>query len=303
MSQIVTVFSQNILPIFLVASFGFALRRIVGLEKQPLSRLTFFVFSPALLFSLLVNSTIPAGELTQLALFAVSIIGIMGVVGFVFGRILNFSKHETIILILAGMFANAGNFGLPLNELRYGEAGLARAAPYFIVAGMVTWTVGVLIVSLGSQPPLQALKGLTRLPSLYAVALALFLTFTGLSLPKPLVDGITIAGRGAVPIMLILLGMQLADVKQLAQVKVAIPAAGIRLLIAPVVAFFLLRMFGLQELNYSVSFLQSSMPVAVATTVLTTEYDVMPEAMTTAVVLTTLLSPLTIVALIQIFGL
>ena len=303
MSEILTVFSQNILPILLVAGFGFALRRFIGLEKQPISRLTFYVFSPALIFSLLVNSTIPPAELGQLGLYAATFIAVMALAGFLFGRILRFSTKETIIVMLAAMFANAGNFGLALSDLRYGAPGLARAAPFYVVAGMITWTFGVIIVSLGSQPPLQAVKGLTRLPPLYAVIAALFVTIVGIQVPKPLVDGITIAGRGAVPVMLIVLGMQMADVRQLAQVKVAIPAVAIRLLVAPVVAILLLRLFGMSDLNYSVSLLQSSVPIAVSTIILATEYDILPEAMTTSVVLSSLLGPITLVALIQVFGL
>ena len=303
MQDILTVFTDNILPIMLVASFGFALRRLTEIDKQAISRLTFYVFSPALLFSSLTNSTIPTGDLLRMAGVASVTVVLAGAVAFGFGRIFHLPRQQIIVLVLAAMFGNVGNFGLSLNELRYGDTGLAHAIPYFVVEGILVWTVGVIIVSLGRQSWQAASKGLLKLPALYAIIAALIISTTSLSLPRALQASIDIAGRGAVPVMLIILGMQMADVRALDSLKLAIPAIGVRLLVAPLIALILIPLFQLNGLAYSVSLLQSAVPIAVATIVLTTEYDVLPKAMTTAVVLSTLLSPLTIVALIQLLGL
>ncbi len=303
MSEILNVLSNNILPIFLVAGVGFALRRLTALDKQTVSRLTFYVFSPALLFDLLVNSTIEAGELGQILLFAFVAISSMGVIGWVIGRVLNLGRQHTIFLILVAMFGNVGNMGLPLNELRYGAEGLARAAPFLVVSGMLSYTVGVILASLGTQPWQKAVCSLTKLPILYAIIAAISVTIFDLSVPTPLNSAITIAGRGAVPVMLIVLGMQMADVRDFADIRLALPAISLRLVVAPLVAIGLLGLFGLDGLTRSVGVIEMGTPVAVATIIITTEYNLMPQAMTTAVVLSTLLSPLTLVALIQIFGL
>ncbi len=303
MAAVFAVFEQNILPIMLVAGFGFILRRTTHIDKQAISRLTFYIFSPALLFSSLTASALPLAELTQLGGFAVVQILLMGLVGFGFGRILRFNRNQTIILVVAAMFSNNGNYGLALNELRYGADGLANAIPFYVVEAMLLWTVGVIVVSMGTQSWFEAVKGLLRLPALYAVIAALLVKFTGLAIPVALESSITIAGRGAIPVMLIILGMQIADIKQLDSIKIAAPAVALRILIAPLIAFMLLRLFGMSGLNYRVSLIQSSMPVAVATIVLATEYNLLPKAMTTTVVLTTLLSPFALVALIQLFGL
>lgn len=303
MADVLAVFTQNILPILVVASFGYLLRRVVGLEKQPIARLTFFVFSPCLLFSKLVGSSIPAAELLRLAGFALLSLTLMGVIGFGFGRILRFNRQETIILIMAAMFGNVGNFGLSLNELRYGSDGLAAAIPFYTVEAMLVWTVGVLIVSMGRSNLGESIKGLMKLPAIYAVVGAIVFSATAWTVPDALFSAIDIAGRGAIPVMLIVLGMQMADVREIEQVKLAVPAVGLRLLIGPLVGFALAPLFQIQGLNYSASMLQSSVPVAVATIVLATEYDVLPKAMTTTVVLSTLLAPFTLVAIIQILGL
>lgn len=303
MSEILDVLLNNILPIFLIAGVGFALRRLTDLDKQTVSRLTFYVFSPALLFDLLVNSTVEAGELGQILLFAFVGISMMGVIGWGIGRILNLTRQHTIFLMFVAMFGNVGNMGLPLNELRYGLEGVARAGPFMVVSGMLVYTVGVVLASSGSQSWQASIVGLTRLPVLYAVVGAIIVSAFNLTVPTPLNSAITIAGRGAVPVMIIVLGMQMADVRDLADVRLALPAIGLRLIIAPLVAFGLTLVFGFTGLTRSVSIIEMSVPVAVATIIVSTEFDLMPKAVTTAVVLSTLISPITLVTVIQLFGL
>jgi predicted permease len=103
--------------------------------------------------------------------------------------------------------------------------------------------------------------------------------------------------------MIIVLGMQMADVRDFADIRIALPAIGIRLIIAPLVAIGLTLLFGFEGLTRSVSIIEMATPVAVATIIVTTEFNLLPKAMTTAVVLSTLLSPITLVAFIQLFGL
>ena len=286
-----------------MAAFGFVLRRTTDVDKRALSRAVYFVFSPALLFSLIVGADLEAGEIGRLSLFAVLAICSMGILAIALGRALRLPRESQILLSLAAMFANSGNFGLALNELRYGEEGIARAAVYFTISGISQWILGSLVAALGKSSMKDALRRVARLPIIYAVLIAFPVFLFDLTLPQPIVSAVTITGRAAVPVMLILLGMQLADVRSLNNINLALPVVGLRLLLAPLVAFTLATTLGLTGLGFNVSMLQASMPPAVATIVIATEYDVAPEAMTTTVVLATLLSPITLVTLIQILGL
>ena len=63
MTDLIAVLLQNIFPIFLVAAFGYGLQRWVKLDVQTLSRAVLYVLSPALVFSSLVSSRLPAAEL------------------------------------------------------------------------------------------------------------------------------------------------------------------------------------------------------------------------------------------------
>ena len=302
MTTALDVFVNNILPIFLVAGLGFALRRVWQVDKQAISRAVFYVLSPYLLFSSLVNAVVPPQELIRLAWFAVISLSLMAGISWVVGRVLRFQPEETAVLMLAAMFSNSANYGLPLNQLRYGETGVAHAIPYVIVSTVLVYTVGVLIASAGRRPWREALSGLARLPILYVVVVALIIYGFQIKLPLFFIRGVKLAGDGALPVMLLVLGMQMADIRQIARWRLTIPAVAMRLVVGPVAGALTVLGLGLMGQSRASSLLEASMPIAVVTTILATEYDLYPEAIAGMVVLSTLLSPFTITAVIQWFG-
>lgn len=300
---IIEVLSQNILPIFLVAGLGFWLRRYKGVETRPVASAVFNGFSPALVFAALVGSQLPIVQLGQLALFALLSIAVMGLLGFITGRLMRLEKIDVAVLVIALMFVNGGNYGLTLNQLRYGEAGLSLAIVYYIMSTILTYTAGVLIVSMGRIPWRDSLKGLARVPAIYAVGLAVLVYSLQIPVPGPLMSAIDVAASGAIPAMILVLGMNLADLKGMGQLRLTLPAVSLRLLVGPVVAVGVAALIGLEGLGRSVSIIEASMPSAVMTTVLATEYDAKPATMTGIVVLSTLLSPITLSLLINILKL
>lgn len=303
MLDILSVLVQNILPIFIVAGFGFALRRWVGLDKQALSRVVLYCLSPSLVFSSLVNSRLAAAELGELALFALLTIAAMAFIGFLLARLLRLSRMETLLLMVTLMFVNGGNYGLTLNELRYGSPGLARAVVYYTTSTLVLYTVGIWMASMGRLSPRQALGRLLRLPPVYAAVAAVFVYSLQLTVPAPLLRGIEIAGTGAIPVMLLVLGMQMADLRGVRELRLALPVVPAKLILGPLVGLGIATLLGLEGLGRSTSIIEASMPTAVFTIVLATEFDMQPTTVTGIVVLTNLLSPLTVATAITLLGL
>ena len=303
MTDIVFVLTQNILPIFIVAAFGFALQRWIGVEKRPLSTIVLNVLSPCLVFSSLVGSKLPGDELVSLALFTVLAVLLMSGVAYLSARVLRLGRTETIALMVVTMFVNGGNYGLTLNQLRYGDPGLARAVVYYTTSTVILYTIGIFISSMGEMPWREALRRLLRFPAVYAAVLAVVVYSFNIPLPAPLLRGIEVAGAGAIPVMLLVLGMQLADLKTVASLRLALPAIGLRLLIGPLIGLLVATVLGLSGLGRSTSIIESSMPPAVFTIILATEFELEPTAVTSIVMVTTLLSPLTIATTITLLGL
>lgn len=304
MAVFFAVITQNILPIFLVAAAGYALRRWRAPDPRVLSSVVLNVFSPALVFSSLVNSRIPGGELLELGIFAVLMIAGMGLLALLAARVLRLARPEMAALLVVVMFANTGNYGLTLVQLRYGDAGMARAVVYYTVSTMLVYTVGIFVASLGTVPWRSALGRTLRMPAFYATVAAVLVYSLNIPMPAPLMSAVDIAAQGAIPVMLLVLGMQLADLQPgTINLRLTMPALGLRLLVAPLVAAGLATALGLSGLTRSAAVIEASMPTAVLTIILATEFGLPAGAVTSIVVLGTLISPVTVAAAIALLGL
>lgn len=297
------VLTQNILPIFLVASFGFLLRRRFNLDIRTLSRIVFLVLSPCLVFSSLANSKLPSGELVVLVGFSALNILAIGGLAFIVARLFRLGRVETATMLIVTMFVNGGNFGLTLLQLRYGDEGLSRGVVYYVTSTVMVYTVGVLIASLGHVNWRDTLRRIMRLPAVYAALLAILVYSFHIPIPGPIMSGVTIAGSGAIPVMLLVLGMQIADLQPEDSSRFVWPATGLRLIGGPLVGLGIASVLGLQGVGRSAMIIESAMPAAVINLILATEFGLPASTVARIVVFSTLISPLTIAATITILSL
>lgn len=302
-NNILAVFTQNILPIFIVAGCGFALQKWQTLDKRTLSKVTLYILSPALVFSSLVNSQLETSELGSLFIFTILVMATMAILAFVSARLMRFSRRETAALVITVVFVNGGNYGLTLNQLRYGDVGLGLAVVYYATSTVLVYSAGIFIASMGRMHWKAALKRLLGLPPIYAAVGAILVYLFAIPVPTPLMSAIEIMGRGAIPVMLLVLGMQMADMQGNGGWRLTVPAIGLRLLIAPVIAVLVAGLVGLTGLSRSVGIIEASMPTAVISIILATEFELQPTAVTSIVIGSTLLSPITLSLAITLLGL
>ncbi|CUS02447.2 conserved membrane protein of unknown function [Candidatus Promineifilum breve] len=303
MNVFLHVLTQNILPIMLVVSFGYLLRRRLALDSGTLSSVIFYILSPCLVFSSLATSNLPADELAVLVAFSAVSILVTGGLALVLARLLHLDRAALATLLIVAMFVNAGNYGLTLLQLRYGDEGLARGVVYYVTSTIMAYTLGVAIASLGRVSWRATGQRIVRLPAVYAVLLAIVVYAFRLPVPAPLMNGITIAGSGAIPLMLVALGMQIADMQPEADGRLVWPAVGLRLLGGPLVGIAIAALLGLQGAGRSAMIIESAMPAAVINLILAAEFGLPTSTVARIVVFSTLISPLTIAAAITVLGL
>ena len=298
MSELFSLFFNNLFPILLVALIGFTLAKILKIYPRPLSQVIFYIFSPVLVFKLITQSQLSNQDILRTLIFTVLLILLVGLLSWLLAKILRLDRRTMAAVLITAMFMNAGNYGLPLTSFAFGETALAFASVFFVVNAMLANTLGIVIASSGTMSVWAAIKGLVKFPAIYALVLGvLFLQFSW-KLPSGLDRTVTLLSNAAIPSMLVLLGMQLVNIKLDGQLRPLILTSGMRLLIAPLIAFGLSQLFGMTGASYQAVTIESAMPVAVTTTILATEFDAEPTFVTTAVLVTTLLSPLTLTPLL-----
>lgn len=290
-----------ILPIVLVAGVGFLLARTVRVDARPLSRLMLYFFTPALVFASTYRTEL-TGEYASIAAFALAITALMGLVTALFVKGMRYDRLTASAFALGVLFVNAGNYGLPLILFAYGEAGLARAAFYFTMSAILAQTLAIFIAARGRASARDALWNVFKMPLVYAMTLGLIFNQTGWAIPAPLMKAIDLASGAAVPVMLTILGIELAGAT-VANDRATIGLATFaKLILTPLLAFPLAALMGLSGLTRAVCIVEASMPTAVMASIIAVEFDARPRLVTGIVFVSTLCSVVTLTVLLAILS-
>ena len=140
----------------------------------------------------------------------------------------------------------------------------------------------------------QALAGVTRVPTIYAVTAAGLVLWLHLPVPDAVLRPVTLLSDAALPLMILVLGMQLERAVWPERVSVVATAVVLSLVVTPLLGWGVARLLGLEGAAFQAAVIQASMPAAVVTTILALQYEVAPGFVTSVVVVSTLLSPFTL---------
>jgi predicted permease len=295
-----------LLPVFLVAAVAALAQARLRLNVQTLSRAGFYLFAPALVFDSLVSSDVSGTEFIRIAAVLLLATLILWILGQAAARLLGLQGPTQAAFLAAILLMNGGNYGLPVTLFAFGEAGLARATLFFTVSALITSSLGVYLTARGRASARLALRRVAGVPLVYAAALGLFFNLASVPLPEPLLKAVGLLGQAAVPTMLLVLGLKLADTFQSERSTLHLPALGVvavtRLLLAPALAWVLAAGIGLNGLARDVVTLESAMPTAVMTTILATEFESDPPFAALCVLVTTLASLPTVAILLNLLA-
>jgi hypothetical protein len=292
LNDLIRLFIDNILPVFIVAGLGYLAAQRFKASPRVLSQLTFNIFSPCLLFVLLTQNPLAGQVVLKMILFVAVLITVSGLLAYFVGRALRLERNMLAGLMLVSMFMNAGNFGLPVTQFAFGDEALAYASLFFVAMAIFTYSIGTVIASMGSTSLKDSLLNLLKIPTIYAIPIALLFGQFNWHLPVSLSRPVELLADATIPSMLIVLGMQLQTARWSGGVRALSAALVIRMVAMPVVAFFISPFFGWQGVAYQAVMLESAMPAAVITTMLATEFGTAPSFVAFTVFAGTLLSPL-----------
>jgi predicted permease len=296
--ELFNTFANNLLPIMLIAAAGYVLGKTLTVDSRTIGRIVFYIFSPLLVFNLMVTSQLNLQQALTTVEYTIAVIVIMGTIAFILGKLFRLERAHLLAVILTVAFGNTGNYGLPLVKFAFGDEALAVASIFYVTTTILFNTVGVVIASLGHLDLKSAILGVFKLPILYAVAMALIIKGFGIQIPLPLSRTIEIAANGAIPAMIILLGLELTRIEWTHSLRATGLGVAAKLLIGPLIGLLLASLFGLQGHARQGSVIEAAMPAAVATTVVATEYNLEPSLVTAIVFFGTIFSPLTLTPLI-----
>ena len=296
------LFVQVILPVFLIAAAGFAFERKSGSDIRALANSALYLFAPCLVFSALMKRSVEGDTFGRLAVFMVLYTALLCLLAFGFARWRKFDGNTTRAFTLSTAMMNIGNFGLPLVFFAYGEAALNISVVLFVLFNIPLGTVAIVIAQGQGVKWQEALANTLKIPIFYGVALAISCKLLDWHPPEFLLRAADLLGQAAIPVMLVLLGMQLSRSKLHQNWGFFTVATLIRLLVGPLLAIALVHILDLDGLTRKIVILQTSTPSAVMPLLYTIRFGTRPDLVSGTILLSTLCSAFTLTVLLYWLG-
>jgi len=249
-------FANVVLPVALCVLTGVALARLgVPFDRKMIGGLVQTVGYPTLIISNLSAGHVALKPfLTTGAAAAAAIAVFVCAAGLFLWRM----RLPLRAFIAPMTLNNAGNIGLPVAVLSFGDEGLSYALAFMIVVMIGVFTYGTWV-----PKGRVSVRGILTSPVIYAIVVALLLLYFQVKLPKPLASGFDILGGIAIPLMLLILGHSLASLR-LSSLRRGLVLAGFHLAMGAITGFALAALFGFTGTQRAVFILMTLMPVAVS---------------------------------------
>jgi predicted permease len=263
-------------PMFAITAVGYLAGRRLKPDLSHANKLNMDIFVPALIFAALASKDFQIGE--YLPLFAATALVVVGsgLGGWALARATGIAPKTFVPPM---MFNNAGNLGLPLAVLAFGDAALAPAVVIFMVSNLAHFTFGAWLLD-------HRVKLLTiwRVPSVLATIAGLAVGLVGLEVWPPLLMAVKMLGDISIPLMLLALGVRLAE-SQIGAIRIGLLGAVARPLLGMVLAGLVLLMIELPARERAMLMVFGALPPAVLNYMFAERYGQEPDKVASMVLL------------------
>lgn len=296
------------LPVFAIMAAGWLAGHFGVLGPQGSETLNRFVYYAALPALFLVSmAKAPVADIfnwnfigaffgAQIATFVIAV----AVGRFLFpGRLAQTALHG-----MSAMFSNTGYMGIPLLILAFGEEGILPAAIATVINGALNLALAIALIELDlarKAGPLSALRdavtGMVKSPLVLSALAGLGLSATGLPLPTPVENFCNTIGDAASPTALFAIGLFMVG----RQVTAGLGEVGwlvfLKLIVNPAIALLLiLAFFPMDPIWVAATVIMSALPTGGLVFILAQKYDIYLQRATSVILISTVLSVLTLSA-------
>ncbi len=275
-----------VLPVLAVTALGFfyGRRQPTAPDMDFVNRANVNIFCPALIFSALLEHPVSLGSGWALVAAGVLVVLLPGV--FLFW--LRPAGVSRPAFLVAGMFRNTGNIGIPLMMLAYGRDLLGDIVLLFVLSNCLHFSLGLFLLSAKSNRWLWL-----RNPNVWATILGLTLAPWQHVVPDFVSTSVEMAGQITIPMMLFSLGVRLSHDK-ITQISLALKINLLYLLTGALALPIIIWLLPLTPEWTRMIVLSGMLPPAVLNYLLCEQYRVDPQTVASVVLLGNVLSVITV---------
>ncbi len=302
MQYMLTVFTDNILPVFFLIMLGFLLGKKIKLDPSVLTSLNFYIIIPSFMFVMLTETDLP-DNVAFILVAATIMLVINALLGMLISKARSFDNVMSRSFASSLMFYNSGNIGIPLITLVFSDhqnksaLGIALAVQIsvLLVQNISINTVGFILANHRSGSLKESIVKVFKMPIIYSIALALCLKYFSFD-PQSLSiwPALVYAKDAMVAIALLTLGIQLASTSIKSLRADVFLSSALRLVGGPIAALIIIWFMRFDGIVAQAFLISSSVPTAVNTALIAIECKTNPEFASQTVMVSTVISAITL---------
>ena len=279
---------EVLFPVFFIVGVGYFLgKKNPKLDTSFITNFAANIGTPAMVFYSITTTGITFEIFTHYFWYALLAISGFALTGIIFLFVL---KKEIIRELPPFILPNTGNMGLPICLFAYGSQGLGVAAAISSLVILFHFTLGVFLASRKFD-----LNLIIKSPPFYAIVISVFFLYFEIESPVYIINLTMMLTYTAIFLILMSLGIALTRFKVFSFQSALISSIG-RVIIGPVIGFFIIKLFNLSGFAAGVLLIQCSMPSAVLTYLVGSMYSPkkIVDSVASMIVVSTVMSFITI---------
>ncbi|MCD9021445.1 AEC family transporter [Cohnella silvisoli] len=296
---------NNVLPLSIIIGLGILLHRIFNLDILTLSKLNFYLFSPAIMFELLYGTAISLQLFGQVLLFFIVFMLAQYALLEVVVRLRKYDGGKRAAMRNSVLFYNSANYGIPINQLAFAGNAYTLSVQIIIMMmqSLVPNTYGIYSVNAHKANWREIRKVILSMPVIYVIPIAFLLRGYHVPLPGFLTISIGYLSNAFIGTALFTLGVQLGTMKGTISRKLALDvgiASALRLLVGPLLAWGVVLLLDLHGMMAAALIVSSAVPTSLSSVLLAVEFDNERDFASQTVLVTTALSIVTVTGVIYL---
>ena len=302
MAYFMHILLNNVVPLSLLIGLGFSLQKAFKLDIKTLSKLNFYMFSPAIMFQMLYESQLSMKIMGQVLLFFFTFLFVLAAVTEAVIRLRGYKGGMRSAMRNSVIFYNSANYAIPLNQLVFVGDPFTLSIQIIIMMmqSLIPNTYGVYSVNAHKQTLRGIMKTIFSMPVVYVIPIALLMRWFQIPVPEPAYITIDYIAKGFIATALVTLGVQLGTMKWSWNFSDVAISNALRLCVAPLLGFAIVLAFGFQGDMAKALVLSCAVPTSLSSVLLAVEFDNEPEFSSQAVFSSTVFSIFTVTLVIYL---
>ena len=289
---------NTIIVILILISLGYFLKRINLLKTKDidvLNKIVINVAMPCLIFSSLYSADL--SNITTLAIIpgiSVFVGAISGLIVFIILTLKEYPKEKKWGAVVPVVIGNTAFLGFPFVLGIFGQDYLIRAIFYDMGSLILFLSLSIILIMNFGGTLKKVIKRILSFPVLWAVILGIVFNIFNVPIGIVATNVVGYLAAAAVPIVMISLGLSLKFKGLFKNLRVVGLDILVALIIAPIIALFLVSIVGLSGMERTISIVEAGMPSGLLSLVLAVTYKLDFNLAADCAVSTTVLSLITL---------